>query len=201
MSKIFYRKANSRDDLWGIANGIYGTDPYIYPAWYGSPAEFADAIAPRMSTKGFVFHYDNLYIAKYSNRHEPVGVLCILTPQTDLNFGYKKLRKQNERVIDEYIKPSIKDALNLPKNIVYGMALCVHSFEREHGVGEQLLRYAFNDLKKKGYSGIQLDCLRDNIPALCLYHKLGLEIISEGFGFKKNISDEEVPIVTLSGAF
>lgn len=203
-STMIYRKATKADDCWEIARILYGTDPYIYPSWYDTAEQFSDAISSRMRTSGFIFHYSHLYIAKQEYpRHatSPVAVLAILNCRSNLNYDYKKLRQQSPRVITEYILPTIATVQKLPNPVAYGLAFCVSPSVRRQGIGEQLFRFAIQDLKSQNIDTLCFDCLRDNPAARNLYEKIGFSVVSEGIGFKKTGTTAEVPIVTFAGTF
>lgn len=197
--QINYSKATNEDDLREVARIIYGTDPYIYPSWYSTAREFADAITPHMCEPGFVFHYDNIYLAKLGTK--PVAALAIISNKSQLDYDYQALCRESSRVINEYILPTVHEAQALPDRIACGLALCVDPTMRQQKIAEQLFRYALIDLKTQGIDTLYFDCLRDNQPALNLYQKLGFSIVDQGLGFKKTGDSEEVPIVIFSGTF
>ena len=63
---IILRRARKDDNMEDIAKLLYDTDPYIYPYWFNNDIEeAANVIAPRMYEDGFIFNYENCYIAIY----------------------------------------------------------------------------------------------------------------------------------------
>ena len=64
MPDIFVRNAKSTDNFLKIASCIYLTDPFIYPAAFGSDAnQAAHAISKLMFVEDGLFNPDNLAIA------------------------------------------------------------------------------------------------------------------------------------------
>ena len=76
---VHFRRATKEDNLSQIAELIYNTDPYIYPYWFDNDEDkckefFKEAILQ----EGFLFHYDNLYVAHDITTNEIIGVICAI---------------------------------------------------------------------------------------------------------------------------
>jgi ribosomal protein S18 acetylase RimI-like enzyme len=55
--------------------------------------------------------------------------------------------------------------------------LVVHEKWRRHGLGEALLRLAFQTFKRRGASGVELKVEARNAPALRLYEQVGMTVV------------------------
>jgi ribosomal protein S18 acetylase RimI-like enzyme len=60
--------------------------------------------------------------------------------------------------------------------------LFVEAGARRHGLGEALVRAAFERARARGCRRIELDTNESNTPALALYHRLGFSERSKGGG-------------------
>ena len=106
---VHFRRATKEDNLSQIAELIYNTDPYIYPYWFDNDEDkckefFKEAILQ----EGFLFHYDNLYVAHDITTNEIIGVICAIDKSVNLNYNYEPLREINDqykKVVDDYLKP------------------------------------------------------------------------------------------------
>ena len=74
MANIIVRRARNTDDFIKIASCIYLTDPFIYPAAFGSDnRQAAYAISKLMSIENGLLHPDNITLALH--REEICGIL------------------------------------------------------------------------------------------------------------------------------
>ena len=58
--------------------------------------------------------------------------------------------------------------------------MCVEPKSRNKGIGTQLISSVINAVKKARYDHIILHVLKDNIPAIKIYQKLGFRKYMEG---------------------
>ena len=89
---IHFRRATKEDNLSQIADLIYDTDPYIYPYWFdNNENECKEFFKKTILEEGFLFHYNNLYIAHDITTDEIVGVICAIDKSVNLDYDYESL--------------------------------------------------------------------------------------------------------------
>ena len=65
------------DNFEEIARLLYETDPYIYPYWFNNnEGDFVDFMSSEVLKDGFIFNYNNLYVAYDKDKEKIVGVIC-----------------------------------------------------------------------------------------------------------------------------
>lgn len=184
---IHFRRATKEDNLSQIAELIYNTDPYIYPYWFDNNEDkckdfFKDAILQ----EGFLFHYDNLYVAHDITTNEIIGVICAIDKSVNLNYNYEPLREINaqyKKVVDDYIKPILDEVEEYDKDTIYIPNVCINKELRGKRIGTKLLGYFISQMEKAGFNQFALDCLLHNLPAKNLYHGLGFKEMKLFNGF------------------
>ena len=158
---------------------LFDTDPYIYPAAFGT-REYAGEIFPELfKLKKSAFYADNIIVA--SEKNNILGCIVIIANNNPDNSNYGEIKVKPE------IKESFMDVSNryiskLPSYLdncseaVYIPCLCVKEEARGKGVGTQLLKYIKQQYPDKV---IILHVLEDNTKAIKLYLSLGFEIIEK----------------------
>ena len=187
---IIVRRVTLDDDFERIAELIYETDDYIYPYWFNDDIEECKRVLVKlMKEEGFFFNYKSMYIAINKKTKEIVGLVCFVTPETNLKFDYSSLRKTSERykfIIDHYIFDLINEIKEY--NAPYISNVAIHHNYRGKRIGSIMLKHVISE-RKKEYKKILLDVLADNPSAIKLYERLGFRKTSEavpGIGYGPN---------------
>jgi len=193
---IYFRRAKNDDNMEEIAKLIYDTDPYIYPYWFeNDEKKCITFLKDKMREDGFIFNYNNLYIAWDSTINKIVGVICAIDKSVNLTYDYEKLRKINnnyDKVINKYIKPILKEVEEFDNETIYLSNLCIDNTLRGKKIGTKLLGYFISQMEKNGFNRFALDCLLHNLPAKNLYHSLGFREMKLMNGFTGDGSILEV---------
>ncbi len=182
---IVLRRARADDNMEDIAKLIYQTDPYIYPFWFNNDSnEAVKVLTPRLAEPGFIYNYENCYVA-YSKQHDKIlGLVCAIDPTTNLDYDYSELINVNENysfTINNYVKAIINEVVE--KKYMYFVNVCVDEEYRSMKIGSRMLENFINQMHNAGFIEICFDCLMHNLRAKNLYHSLGFKEVSEGFGF------------------
>ena len=191
-SDIEVRKVTLNDDFESIAELIYETDEYIYTYWFHDNVEEAKKVLPPlMKEEGFFYNYKSMYIAIDKTTNKIVGLTCIVTPDTNLDYDYTKLREKDETysfTIDNYVMDLIKEVEEL--KLPYVSNVAVHHDYRGKKIGTIMMEYVIED-KKGEYHKFLLDVLSENPSAIKLYQRIGFEITSpETMGIGKGPNNQ-----------
>lgn len=182
---IILRRAKKDDNMEDIARLIYETDPYIYPFWFNNDIDEAiKVLVPKIQESGFIYNYENCYVAYDLKTQRIVGLICAIDPTTNLNYDYSELSSVNHNykfTIDNYVKVLIDEVLE--KKYMYLVNVSVDVQYRSHKIGKRMLSYFIEQMHEVGFDEIGFDCLMHNLRAKNLYHSLGFKEVSEGFGF------------------
>lgn len=185
LEDIVLRRAKHNDNMEDIARLIYQTDPYIYPFWFDNDEEEAvRVLVPLIQESGFIFHYENFYVASDKVSNKIVGIVSAIDPTTDLEYDYSKLEMINSNynfTINRYIKEMIKEVKE--KKYMYLTNVCIDVNYRSNRIGSRLLKYFIEQMHEAGFDEIGFDCLMHNLRAKNLYHSLGFKEVAEGIGF------------------
>ena len=183
--EIDLRRANKDDNFEEIASLIYQTDPYIYPFWFKGGVEEAKKVLPKyIADPGFIYYYENCYIAYDKTTGHIVGLICAIDYTTNLDYDYTELSNTNDEyafVVKNYIKLLI-DEVNGNKSM-YIVNCCVDKTVRSKRIGSVMLGNFIKLMEKAGYDTIEFDCLLHNVRAKNLYHSLGFKEMYTGIGF------------------
>lgn len=185
LEDIVLRRAKDTDNFEEIATLIYQTDPYIYPYWFNDDLDEAiEYFVPRMKEPGFIYNYENFYVAYDIEQKIIVGAICAIDPTTNLEYDYTDSELVNERyhfTIKNYVKELIHEVEE--KKYMYLVNVCVDSRFRSNKIGKRLLSYFIDQMHEAGFDEIGFDCLMHNLRAKNLYHSLGFKEVAEGIGF------------------
>lgn len=184
---VIFRRARLSDKMDEIAELIYETDPYIYPFWFdNNKEEGVRVLSEKMLEPGFIFYYDNLYVAYDKTVDRIVGVICALDKSIDLNYDYSNLEAVNsnyEFTIKNYVKPIIEEVKDFRPDTLYLSNVCIDTGYRGKKIGTKLLGYFIKQMEKAGYNQFALDCLLHNLRAKNLYHGFMFKEMKEIIGF------------------
>lgn len=182
---IVLRRARSDDNMSDIARLIYQTDPYIYPYWFNNDEEEAiKVLVPLIQEEGFIFYYENFYVAYDKELNKILGVVSAIDPTTNLDYDYSSLEMVNNQysfTVNNYLKELIKEVVE--KKYMYLVNVAVDVHYRSRRIGSRLLKYFIEQMHEAGFEEIGFDCLMHNLRAKNLYHSLGFKEVSEGIGF------------------
>lgn len=193
---IYFRRARKDDKMEEIAELIYNTDPYIYPYWFQkNKDECILFLKEEMLKDGFLFNYNNLFIAYDKTIGKIVGVICAIDKTVNLEYDYEKLSEVNEyykKTVDGYIKPILDEVLEFDNETIYIPNVCIDKNLRGKKIGTNLLGYFISQMERNGFNKFSLDCLLHNLPAKNLYHGLGFREIKLMDGFTGDDSSVDV---------
>ncbi|MBE6155298.1 MAG: GNAT family N-acetyltransferase [Firmicutes bacterium] len=184
---IYFRRAKKDDNMEEIARLIYDTDPYIYPYWFDkNESKCVDFLKEEMLKDGFIFNYNNLYVAYDSTSNKIVGVICAIDKSVNLKYDYETLEKVDERyktTIKKYIRPILDEVEKYDFQTMYIPNVCIDNNLRGKKIGSRLLGYFISQMEKAGFNKFALDCLLHNLQAKNLYHGLGFKEMKLMNGF------------------
>ena len=173
-SPITVRMARASDDLCSIARLIYETDPYIYPAAFGSEQKAQRVIPKLVQINWSFFDLRNIIVAAENDRI--VGLAIVLqspiSPIKTLSDALQKdlrLNKNFTNVFDDYFK---NIGLYFYDCSVYIACISVSRDWRRKRIGDMLIK---NIIHKLPNQNIKLHVLCENTNAIALYNKYGFE--------------------------
>lgn len=179
------RRANENDNMEELARLIYNTDPYIYPFWFNNNEELAVKILKDLiKEKGFIYNYENMYIAYDKTTGHIVGLVNAIDYTTDLEYDYTNLINLSDSskfIVEKYINELIKFVND--EHTMYVVNCCVDKNLRGKRIGTVLLGNFVKNMEKAGFEKIEFDCLLHNVRAKNLYHSLGFKEMYTGIGF------------------
>lgn len=178
-SGVNIRKCNSKDNFFEIADLIYDTDPYIYPAAFRSKSRARHIMKNLMSEK-CIFNRNNIRVA------EKDGLICgIALVVADKNFSnspnyFNESNRKSVISVNKHYFTKIPELIKNDK--VYIACVCVNRKYRGKGVGEALIRSVLEEFST---STIVLDVLEDNRNAIELYKKCGFQEYEHDYGYSQ----------------
>ena len=197
LNDMVFRRAKSTDDKKVIAELIYQTDPYIYPFWFNnSVSEAVNFLEDKIDMPGFIFNYENMYVAYSKKLSKIVGLIVAIDSSVNLDFDYEPYERINNNykfTINNYIKECINEVMD---GSHISIIVCTVSKElRGQRIGSRLLGHYIGNMESAGYEEYHLDCLLHNLRAKNLYHSMGFKEIREIVGF--DVTDHStVEVVT-----
>ena len=184
---IYFRRAKKDDNMEEIAKLLYQTDPYIYPYWFDNDEnKCIEFFKEEILKDGFIFNYNNLYVAFDKTINKIVGVICAIDKSVDLNYDYDSLKKVNSKydtTINKYINPILEEVEEFDDTTIYISNVCIDKSLRGKKIGTNLLGYFVSKMEQVGFDRFALDCLLHNLPAKNLYHSLGFREMKLMNGF------------------
>lgn len=182
---IEFRRASENDSFEEIAELIYYTDPYIYPFWFNNDVNEAKKMLSKLLNKpGFIFNYNNIYVAYDKTTSHIIGILCALDYTINLDYDYDNLKSINQNycyTINHYIEEILKEVKS--NNSMYISNICIKDCYRSKKIGSHLMGYFISQMEQAGYDVFALDCLLHNLRAKNLYHSFGFKEMKEIIGF------------------
>ena len=190
-----------------IAKLIQDTDPYIYPFLFENDIKkCVEFLKKEILQDGFIFNYNNLYVAHDQTINKIVGVICAIDKSSNLIYDYESLGKINkyyQRTVEEYFKPIIEEVSGFDEKTMYVSNVCIDKNLRGKKIGTKLLGYFISQMEKVGFNRFELDCLLHNLPAKNLYHSLGFREMKliDGFNGNENKTIEVVNFLRKKGTY
>lgn len=177
---LIIRTAHEYDNKKEIAALIYETDPFIYPALFGSnkfaPMQAKKRLPLLMMEKGNPFSLENIVVAECDGR--TVGVAVVL----DQKINAEPVKKLAVGASGAHVYENYFEKVNeyFYDDESYILCFCVNRKERGKGIGKVMLGSIIKMCKHKRQ---RLHVLENNKEAIKLY---------EHYGFKKlkNISEK-----------
>ena len=178
-----------KDSIQEIAECLYNTDPFIYPAAFGNDRDVAvRAITKIIEIEDSLFSFDNIYVTRYNGS---ICGICLLADgsskwETQRYFESIKdmLPSDNdfEYTSKEYF---VDEAERIRSNEVEIVACSVAEDFRRRKVARSMLRELAEEPRLKG-KALVLEVLADNVGAIELYKQAGFEKTGETHdGFNK----------------
>jgi len=184
MSNVIVRRARNTDDIPRIASCVYLTDPFIYPAAFGTDAhQAAYAISKLMGIEDGLFHPDNLAIAFHEEAicgillYNKDGAVWDQNQCADLVHGIVPNSDNFAYVSEVYFSV---ESTTPPKDHIEVIACCVMPEFRNMGVGKSMLDWLITNYPTYTFT---LDVLANNPAAISLYKKFGFQITEALKGF------------------
>ncbi len=174
-------RALSRDELSEAGRILYLTDPYIYPAAFGSAENAAEAFVRLADVRDGMFAREHLLaavedgvvagvLAAYERSVWQRGTLAALFAEMG-----KPLPPHAQEAEDGYFLPAAAGE----RGCLYILCVSVAPAFRGRGVASALLRAALARSSREAV----LECLADNPGALHLYEKFGFRPVARYDGF------------------
>lgn len=188
--KIEFRRAKINDNFEEIAGLIYKTNPYIYPYWFNNDIEEAKRILKDLIDEpGFIFNYNNLYIAYDKTNSRIIGFICALDKSIDLTFDYSELEFINEKykyIVQNYINPILNKVKE--NNYMFISNICIDENYRNKKIGSHLLGYFISQMEKNGFNSFKANCLLYDLRGKNLLHSFGFKEIEIIKGIETNFN-------------
>ena len=184
----------NKDQLTDIAEMIYDTDPYIYPAMFNSKSDALVMIPEMIKYKDRMFRTENMFVAEQDNR--TVGLIlwhrgpliwddeifCLCASKLNISVSPHFIN-----VREEYFSSYSHTSMD----IVSIINVCVLEEFRGKFIGEKTLKAFLNGKEAE----CELFVLGDNKVAIHLYEKMGFQITSRIDGFSIDDNKPECMIM------
>ena len=186
---VTIRSVIEKDDFRKIAELIYYTDEYIYPAAF-KKVSIAKKVIPQLLNKDVgIFKKDNIRVAIVDNKI--VGVVLMLSKKDFSTVDIATLKKEIKLlptsfadVYEEYFNKLIVD-FNKTEDNIYIACVCVDKKQRGKHIGKKLVKSIIREFPDKS---LELHVLEDNKNAIQLYKDCGFVLSGEsedGYAYKE----------------
>jgi len=173
----------TNDDIDRISKLIYETDPFIYPAMFGSYINTKKLMPYLIEHHDPMFKLQNIFVAQEEGRI--IGIVLwvkgslIWTPELIKEACIAEnvpVSEYLDLVAKEYVESYNKDR----EAVINIINVCVLQEYRGVGIGEEMMKAFFDQHKCSSY---ELCVLKENENAVKLYTKLGFvqEVEYRGF--------------------
>lgn len=195
--KIEFRRAKINDNFEEIAELLYKTNPHIYPYWFNNDIDKAKLeLKDLIDEPGFIFNYNNLYIAFDKTTSHIIGILCALDKSIDLEFDYTELESINENykdIVNNYIKRIIDEVKKY--NYMYITNISIDEKYRSKNIGSYLLGYFISQMEKNGFTAFKAEGLLHNLKFKNLFHGFSFKEIEVTKGFETKFNEKLESVV------
>lgn len=172
------RALTEQDNLEEVSEILYHTDPYIYPAAFGSAENMRKILPELMVEKGNIFSRENILITEKDG--QILGALVYLTEKPIKKIDSVQLKNKHPELPDSITDVCDKYFAKLgdmvSENQAYIACVCVSQNYRRNKIGEMLIKNALYICGKKE---VLLDVIADNEIAIDLYKKYGFQTCGE----------------------
>lgn len=203
--KIEFRRAKINDNFEEIAELIYKTNPYIYSYWFNNDInEAKNKLKDLIDEPGFIFNFNNLYIAYDKTTSHIIGILCALDKSVDLEFDYTELELVNDSykdIVNNYIKTIISEVKKY--NYMYITNISIDEKYQSMKIGSYLLGYFISQMEKNGFTAFKSEGLLYNLKFKNLFHSFSFKeiAITKSFESKFNEKLENVVMYRKQGDY
>ena len=176
---MIIREARESDNAKDIAKLIYETDIYIYPYWFKDKDDGIEHISQLVKNRDCIFYHKNYIVAEIDGKI--IGLLMYVKNDGSYTYGYedfKSLSFQSNHVINNFVL-EIQNAIVFNTYTIFAVRVADNYTRR--GIAYNMFQYMFNKIPKN--SNIDIEVLKDNIPAINLYKKAGFKITKEYKGY------------------
>ncbi len=186
LDRLYCRKARASDNKRKIAQLLFETDPYIFPAAFETKAIAAD----EFPFSG-VFDLKNIFIAIWNGETVGAAVVCHgPNEKIDVRQAMRE-RSKLPKTFPAVCRDYFNQLGDYSEKSIYIACLSVDPDCRNQGVGGALLRYVFEQFPE---AKVTLDVVEGN-PAESLYVKLGFKAESEKEGY--SLTKEKPKVKTM----
>ena len=175
----------SLQQLKEIAELIYDTDPYIYPAMFNSKSEALQLLPELFRNGDKMFALDNLFVAQM-DKHIIGLILWVKGPLLWNDNVLLECADKKNLLVSKHLNvvkgQYFSSYRNTDKNEVSIINVCVETQFRKNGIGKGMLEAFFRETRIKDCR-CELYVLSNNISAIQLYRDYGFNIVNEIPGF------------------
>lgn len=183
---VFRQLASSEMDIKYkkmIAELIYETDPYIYPAMFGDKKNALNIIPELLDSGDEMFKYENLFVAEKET--DLCGIILWYKGSLKWNEDVfrstcKKLNARISKYFDKVKKEYISHYEKVDENVISIINVSVLKEKQNQGIGTELLE---SFIKEHVNEKMELCVLDDNDIAKRVYEKMGFKYIEKYNGF------------------
>lgn len=176
----------SDQQLKKIAQLIYQTDEYIYPAMFGC-LDNAVKLIPAIFRDGrdYMFSFDNMHVASIGESIVAVllarvgkmawsgEILREIAASLKIEVPDTLVSVQEEYLDERYVEESTDDTISI-------INVCTDSAYRGHGIAKRLLRHFIDENRD---AKMELCVIKGNDSAVNLYRGLGFKETREYLGY------------------
>ncbi len=182
-SPVSVRPMRQDDDMDKIAELIYKTDDYIYPAAFGTAKNLKKFLSIAIKQRGGIFSLENIKIALLNDKI--VGIAIVLSEPITSKMDCSRISSLSKNIPDSFIHTyknyfeKIEDTAGYEKED-YLLCLSVDSRYRGLHIGRRLLKQIIIGSNDKN---VNLDVIINNLSAVKLYKNCGFSVVDELTGY------------------
>jgi ribosomal protein S18 acetylase RimI-like enzyme len=179
MESVIIRPLKLNDNFEEVAELIYYTDNWVYPALFDNQLNVAKKVIPQMIVNNTVFNYSNIEVAEIN--HRIIGLMVFMKEYPKNNYMEMKnafmkstghLTPRFEETMNGYF-----NTLDFDFEGIQILNLCVSREFRNLSIAKMMI------MSLDPNNIYSLACVKDNLPARKLYEKTGFKLKYEYPGF------------------